>query len=308
MTNTPSFLSRHDSQLSKLRSKPVNLIENRIGFAGKESLLCIYDTYQTCKEIELQSEGITLCGMLTGKKVVQYDGKLIDFTPGQSFAMSHQQKILIDFPDAQINNPTTCLTISLTPQRIQQVCDQLNLHQSLTATQQEWQYDAQNHLHLNLSQPTQALLERLVHLYSENQTERDLMIELGISELIVRMLQQQGKHFLLQQLRTDPESTGLHKALHFIEHHLDEPLDIQQLSKLACMSRSKFFTQFKHHLGCTPQQFQIQRRMEKAAEQLKNGHSVTQACLDNGFKNVSHFSRRFQQYFGLSPREFKNTH
>lgn len=296
------------SRLNKLRQKPKELIENRIGFAGKDSILSIYDTYESCEQIALQSEGVTLCGMITGKKIVSWENQHIDFLPGQSFVMSPDQKIKIDFPDAQLDTPTTCMTISLTPQRIKQVCDQLNLNTKPTKGIDEWQYNHKDHLHVNLTQATQLLLERLVHLYSENLTERDVMIELGVSELIVRMLQQQSRHFLLEQLTTNPEISGIHNAIHYLEQHLDQPIDIESLPQKACMSRSKFFRLFKQQLGCSPAEYQIQRRIEKAAQQLKLGASVTQACLDNGFKNASHFSRRFQQHFGQSPSEFKNTH
>jgi len=299
-------LNNEHSRLNQLRAKPLNLIENRIGFAGNESELCIYDTYTNCKKVGLDSDGITLCGMITGKKIVHIKSGQFDFLPGQSFVMSPNQRIEIDFPDAQIKSPTTCLTIHLSTNRIKQVCDQLNVNKKSFTQSNEWHYRHNDHLHMELSQPTQALLQRLVDLYSENSSERDVMIELGVSELIIRMLQQQTRNFLLAQINTDPECTGLHKALHHLETHLDEPINMDHLQKLACMSRSKFYQYFKHHIGCTPAEFQIQRRMENAATKLKHGMSVTQACVESGFKNVSHFSRRFYQYYGKSPSEFKN--
>lgn len=291
--------------LNKLRQDPSKLIENRIGFAGRDSIFSIYDTYANCKDVELTSEGITLCGMLSGKKVIHTQDQSIDFLPGQSFAISNKQQIKIDFPDAKLTTPTTCITISLTPERILQVCEQLNLNHK--KSHGEWHYNNHQNLHLNLSNQTQSLLERLAFLYVENDLQKDTLIELGISELIVRMLQQQAKDFLLNQIQTNPEQTGLHKAIHYLEQHIDEPLNMDHLQKLACMSRSKFFHQFKLNIGCSPQEFQIQKRMEAAAKRLKQGMSVTQACLDSGFKNMSHFSRRFQQYFGLSPTQFKRS-
>jgi len=300
-----SVLKEANSNISRARSNPLKMVENRIGFAGLESELSIYDTYESANRVGLDSDGITLCGMLTGKKVVHCDDVVFDFLPQQSFVMSPNQHIDIDFPLAKEQDPTTCLTINLSQARIQQICDQLNLKNKPIAEIGEWRYRDSDNLHMDLSQPTQSLLERLVALYSENSDERDLMIELGISELTVRMLQQQARNFLLKQLDYDPELTGLHRALQHIEDYLDLPLDMEQLQKLACMSRSKFFQRFKQQLGCTPGEYQIQRRIEVAATKLKQGMSVTQASIESGFLNVSHFSRRFYLRYGKSPTEFK---
>ena len=300
-----SVLKEATSAINRARSNPLNMIENRIGFAGLESELSIYDTYENCHKVGLDSDGITLCGMLTGKKVVHCDEEAFDFLPQQSFVMSPNQHIDIDFPLAQEQDPTTWLTINLSQHRIQQICDQLNLKNKSCAGMEEWHYRDHDHLHMDLSQPTQSLLERLVAVYSEGTDERDFMIELGISELTVRMLQQQGRNFLLQQLEYDPELTGLHRALQHIERYLDLPLEMETLQKLACMSRSKFFQRFKLQLGCTPAEYQMQRRIEVAAQKLKKGMSVTQASIESGFQNVSHFSRRFYLRYGKSPTEFK---
>ncbi|EAQ64924.1 putative transcriptional regulator (AraC/XylS family protein) [Marinomonas sp. MED121] len=300
-----SVLKETDSKVNRARSNQLKMVENRIGFAGLESELSIYDTYESANRVGLDSDGITLCGMLTGKKVVHCDDVAFDFLPQQSFVMSPNQHIDIDFPLAKEQAPTTCLTINLSQARIQQISDQLNFKNKPMMEIGEWRYRDSDHLHMDLSQPTQSLLERLVALYSENSDERDLMIELGISELTVRMLQQQARNFLLKQLDYDPELTGLHKALQHIENYLDLPLDTEQLQKLACMSRSKFFQRFKQQLGCTPGEYQMQRRIEVSANKLKQGMSVTQASIESGFQNVSHFSRRFYLRYGKSPTEFK---
>lgn len=300
-----SVLKNASSGINRARSNPLKMIENRIGYAGLESELSIYDTYENCHKVGLDSDGITLCGMLTGKKVVHCDDEAFDFLPQQSFVMSPNQHIDIDFPLAKQQAPTTCLTINLSQARIQQMCDQLNLKNKPTVEMGDWHYRDNDHLHMDLSKPTQSLLERLVSVYSEDSDERDVMIELGISELTVRMLQQQARNFLLNQLQYDPELTGLHKALQQIERYLELPLDMEELQKIACMSRSKFFQRFKLQLGCTPAEYQMQRRIEVAGIKLKQGMSVTQASMESGFMNASHFSRRFFQRYGKSPTEFK---
>jgi AraC-like DNA-binding protein len=40
---------------------------------------------------------------------------------------------------------------------------------------------------------------------------------------------------------------------------------------------------------------------------LRAGASVTEAAMNNGFQNLSHFSRSFQRRFGVSPRRFTSS-
>ena len=70
------------------------------------------------------------------------------------------------------------------------------------------------------------------------------------------------------------------------------------------MSRSKFVRGFKQSLGCSLVEYIKQKRIERAAKQLRQGKSVTEAEIEIGFVIMSHFSRRFYQRYGLSPRAF----
>ncbi len=46
----------------------------------------------------------------------------------------------------------------------------------------------------------------------------------------------------------------------------------------------------------------------KAAESLlgDEGNSVTEVAMQTGFNNLSYFARAFKQYYGKSPREYRN--
>src|ERR1700744_6210263 len=45
-------------------------------------------------------------------------------------------------------------------------------------------------------------------------------------------------------------------------------------------------------------------RLSQAAEELFRQGSVKAAAFELGFKQVSHFSREFKKYYGLSPTQF----
>ena len=94
----------------------------------------------------------------------------------------------------------------------------------------------------------------------------------------------------------------------YINKHLHECIDIDQLCRIACMCRTKFFNQFKLQFGCTPLAFQQQQRLKKAAELIKTGMQITQVSFELGFISSSHFSRIFKRFYGISPKSYQHRH
>lgn len=92
------------------------------------------------------------------------------------------------------------------------------------------------------------------------------MIDLAISELTIRLLRHQTRDFIISHAEKLPDGNGIKASLQFIHQRLFEALNIDELCKIACMSRTKFFQKFKQHLGCTPAVYQQQLRLKKAAE------------------------------------------
>ncbi|WP_019029843.1 helix-turn-helix domain-containing protein [Colwellia piezophila] len=292
--------------IDSVRHPPKVLVENKISFAGPESELSIYDTYQQAKKVKLQSDQLLFCAMVTGKKVMHstqndFHG---EFLPHESFIMAPGSSVEIDFPIAQISQPTTCLAIEISRERVQQVSAMLNQQQPLNQVFGHWQYDNKL-VHTHHNSETQSVLNRIVHIYTENHPDRSAMVALAVSELTIRLLHQKTRDFILAFSQQEPDNNGLNAALNHLELNLAEHLNIDDLARIACMSRTKFFYEFKLHLGCSPMAYQLQRRLKQAAGLLKTGQQITQTCFTLGFSNTSHFSRCFKKLYGISPRQYK---
>jgi AraC-like DNA-binding protein len=157
-------------------------------------------------------------------------------------------------------------------------------------------------VHTQHNTQTQQLLERMVHLFSEQGAERHYLIDLSLNELITRLLQQQSRDLLLANCDKLRLKSNVSDALHYIEEHLSDTLDIDTLCKITCMSRSKFYQQFKLAFGTSPALWQQQLRLKKARTLLLEGQAISKVCYDLGFNNASHFSRLFKQTFGIAPK------
>ncbi|WP_213608385.1 AraC family transcriptional regulator [Pseudoalteromonas sp.] len=293
----------HTSQLNKKRQQLDVLIENKVSFAADNSELSIYDTYKSAQKVALHSNELLFCAMLSGKKVMHVESSQYHkaFLPHESFVLAPKQGVLIDFPNASISAPTTCLAIEISTDKITNVANALNMQQNF-ANDALFEY-APNLVHTQHNTQTQQLLERMVHLFSEQGAERHYLIDLALNELITRLLQQQSRDLLLANCNTLRLKSNVSDALHYIEEHVNDPLDIDALCKITCMSRSKFYQQFKLAFGTSPALWQQQLRLKKARTLLLQGHPISKVCFDLGFNNTSHFSRLFKQTFGITPKQ-----
>jgi len=98
----------------------------------------------------------------------------------------------------------------------------------------------------------------------------------------------------------------LKRVLDFIAANLAENISLSQLAAIADMSPHYFSQLFKQSTGRAPHQYVLLKRIERAKEQLCNRRrSVTDAALEAGFQNPSHFARVFQQFEGTTPSRFR---
>ncbi|MCG8610322.1 MAG: AraC family transcriptional regulator N-terminal domain-containing protein, partial [Pseudomonadales bacterium] len=142
----------------KPRQTPKTLVENRISFAGPNAELSLYDTYLPAQHVDLAAGELLYCGMISGRKILHGRNDYhAEFFPQESFVMAPGEQIQIDFPDASLQSPTSCLTIEISQSRIDQICDQLNHRSPMQTDFDTWQYRHYNVLHSPHTQATQAL-------------------------------------------------------------------------------------------------------------------------------------------------------
>jgi AraC-like DNA-binding protein len=298
------------SLLKKQQANSQSLVENKMMFAGPDSELSIYYTNTQASRVRLDAPELMYCGMVKGKKIMHAGpdspetGQGTLFLPHESFVMPAGGHVDIDFPDADETHPTTCLTIEISKKKVEEMSERMRIYTATENSEQDWEYQPQI-IHSQHTSDTQELLERMVGLYTTDHPDKALLMDLSLSELIIRLLRQQGRDFLLSYSQQVPDSSGITAAIYYLEKNLILPLDIAELCKHACMSRSKLYVAFKKQLGCSPGEFQQQLRLKMAADELKSGQTVTNACFNSGFSDLSHFSRRFTQFFNSTPSDFR---
>lgn len=158
-------------------------------------------------------------------------------------------------------------------------------------------------INISAAEPTKFLLApatlayvQFVGLQLMNQSNSAL--ESSMCAMLLQLLEQQGRY-----LKMD---SRIAKVVSEIQQDISQNWSLARLAQLSFLSQTQFKTVFKANVGMTSQQFVLQLRMEKAKALLTHTDLPIHIIGEKvGFANPSAFTRRFSQFFGLSPKSYR---
>ena len=107
---------------------------------------------------------------------------------------------------------------------------------------------------------------------------------------------------------TYPGTVYVKHAMEYIKHHYREKIKINELAEYIGINRSYLTNMFKKTIGCSPQEYLVEFRMEKAKNLLKNTDMpINAVAAAVGYQDQLAFSKIFKQNFTVSPKEYRKT-
>lgn len=98
----------------------------------------------------------------------------------------------------------------------------------------------------------------------------------------------------------------LHRARDFAVACFDEPITLNDMARVACLSTNHFLRTFKQAFHQTPHQYLTLIRLERAQGLLaQTDQPVTDVCFAVGFESLGSFSSLFRQRVGLAPAAYR---
>jgi AraC family transcriptional regulator len=90
----------------------------------------------------------------------------------------------------------------------------------------------------------------------------------------------------------------------YIQHHLHQNLQLNEIAAIAQLSPYHFLRLFKQSMGITPHQYILQCRLNQAKHLLQHSNlSIVEIAIRTGFCDQSHLTRHFKRYVGMTPKQ-----
>ncbi len=144
--------------------------------------------------------------------------------------------------------------------------------------------------------------------------ERLLLVRI---EKLIEQRKQLMRYFQTQfQVLPDNSSISaideqlLNKVTELIEKNISDPeLSVEELSKEVGMSATHLYRKLKSLTGLSTNELIRKIRLKKAATMLLSQKAnISQVMIDVGFTSSSYFAKRFQEEFGMTPKEYIQKH
>ena len=165
----------------------------------------------------------------------------------------------------------------------------------------------QRETHILSARENPAVYSVLLHIRAELQSDKPGMREIVrhlcavFFLMILRM-----RHPNEQSSLPRPYLSRLSPALDYIDNHYDLSVSVGTLAELCYMSESHFRRLFTQQVGCSPYEYLLSVRIDKACELLYHSQlPVTEVAMRVGFPSASSFSRKFKKVYHITPLQWR---
>jgi len=281
------------------------LVENRTVYSLSNCELNIFETYEASKLVPLKFNDLVVTSMLRGKKVMHlFDDPGFVYLPGETVVIPSNVEMKIDFPEASVTNPTQCLALAIDHAKITDTLHFLNERYPKEGTDQLWQLDYQNYFFYN-NLELAATVNKLIKECMSTSITKDVLADLTLQELLVRIIQTQTAKAIDDGLFADPQNP-ITQVVEFIRLNLKENISLKTLSEKACMSTTSFYRFFKKELGMSPIEFILSEKVKCAKQLLKNPSiQISEVGYLSGFEDSNYFIRLFKKHEGITPKQYQ---
>ncbi|ARS40826.1 AraC family transcriptional regulator [Sphingobacteriaceae bacterium GW460-11-11-14-LB5] len=281
------------------------LVENRTSYTLERCELNVFETYTESYRVPLTFNDFVITSMLRGKKVMHlFDKKGFDYFPGQTVIVPPAVTMEIDFPEATNLNPTQCIALAIDQEQIQKTIAYLNEFFPKEGSNEKWLLNYDEY-HFYNNEEIAYLINKVIRICSERTKEKDVLADLTLKELLVRIMQTQN----LKTISDDGYNLNqnpLAFVLNYIKTNLNEKISINSLSDKACMSKATFYRLFKRELGISPNDFILTEKINKAKLLLAQpGAKVASISYELGFSDANYFIRAFKKIVGITPGAYQ---
>lgn len=142
--------------------------------------------------------------------------------------------------------------------------------------------------------------------FKANDTDLALLNLACFQTILYSMLNAQSPNFQQLISQKPPTKNFMQEIKNYLEHNFSETINLEELSRKYLLSHSSLTKNFKLSYGMTPKEYLINIRIQKAADLLTtSNYQISSIASFCGFLSPAHFTMRFREFFGVSPKEYR---
>jgi len=152
-------------------------------------------------------------------------------------------------------------------------------------------------------------LTSMILLESRNYGKESVSLITSLMTSVLELLIRNIKKGSFYEVQTNIKDERITRMLTYINENIDKPelLKVDNLADVFMMSSTYVSEFFKKLVKIPLKEYIIKAKLKLVEIRLLNSDfTLTQIADDLGFTDVSHLSKTFKRYTGISIREFKN--
>ncbi|WP_138755412.1 helix-turn-helix domain-containing protein [Paenibacillus sinopodophylli] len=155
-----------------------------------------------------------------------------------------------------------------------------------------------------VKEQTAAYIQQLLKEADCKETGYELAVSVLIKQILLILLRHDSRKVLIEQDNFD--RIRLKPVLDYIENHLTDRIQVEEVCKIANMSYYYFVKYFKKTIGLSFTEY-VNYRKVKWAERilLTKDLSISEVGERIGMPNMAHFYKMFKKYNDCSPKQFQ---
>ena len=140
------------------------------------------------------------------------------------------------------------------------------------------------------------LFKKIISINNLNHIESE--------EILIELIENLIKKHSIIDVREHKLDFNKKELLDYIYANYLEDIKLEDLEKIAGVSKYHIIRTFKKHFLLTPYQFILKLRINHALKLIKKDYPLSLIAIECGFFDQSHFIKEFKKIYGLTPFNF----
>ncbi|MES2869441.1 MAG: AraC family transcriptional regulator [Pseudomonadota bacterium] len=150
---------------------------------------------------------------------------------------------------------------------------------------------------------SRALFQGLTGLYAQLvDPTLDALVKYEAAVAFFMLMQQSLGGPLLPLKKANPR---VERAAEYINAHFMGAVRLEDICMAASLSEAYLIRAFEQRYHMTPHAYLINRRIQHAQAQLREGAQISDIAQQTGFADQAHFQRVFKKHLGATPGQYK---